>query len=612
MIFRIFLFLTIFLGPSLADDWLTTSTLIDESKYADGFEHYDYVNPEAPVGGTFNSAVLGTYDSFNPFITKGDSAAGLNYFGGLLWDTLMEQSTEEPAVSHPLIAEAYRHPADFSSAIYRLDRRARWHDGRPITASDVKWSMETLKRESPNHTRYFENITEVRILNDYEVEFLFNQKGNRELPNIIGDMPVLPKHWWEGVDAEGNPRDFTRSTLEVPLGNGPYRIGKFEAGNFVEWERVDDYWAWDLPVRRGRYNFANRIYRYFGDENAIWQAFTKGGLADVRTESRAQRWATEYDFPAFESGDVVRRLFDDTSGYSMVGWIMNQRRPFFADRRVREALTLALNFEQMNENQFFDQYTRTKTHFGGTELSATGLPSGRELEILESYRGRIRPQVFEEEFELPVYASRSDERRYLRRALDLLNEAGWMRDGTRLVHEDTKEPFEFEILGYNTSWERIHAPWINSLKKLGITASFRVVDTSQFIERVRDFNFDVIVSGGLQSLSPGNEQRGYWTTSAADSPGSRNYYGLKNEVVDELVDRIISAPSREELVALTRALDRILLFEHLLVPQWYLNKDRVAWWDKFGIPERQPGYIGFDIESWWIDTDKEAILAEKY
>ena len=601
-------------SPSVAEDgeWLTSTSLIGESKYANEFNHYDYVNPNAPKGGTLNSAALGTFDSFNPFIPKGDPGAGLNYQGGILWDTLMDKSTDEPSGSHPLIANAYKHPADYSSATYRLDPRAKWHDGVRISPEDVKWSMETLKRESAQYNRYFANVSSVEILNDHEVKFVFDQKGNRELPLIMGDLPVLPKHWWEAKGEDGEPRDFTRSTLEPPLGSGPYKITSYKAGSTITFERVKDYWAAETPTRKGRYNFDKIVYRYFGDRNAVWQAFQKGGLADVRSENRARRWQQDYKFPAFKAGDVKRKLFDETSGYSMVGWVFNQRRDMFKDVRLRKALTLALNFEQMNETLFFNQYKRINTYFGGTELSATGMPEGAELEILEKYRGKISNDVFKTPFKLPVYESRRDERKFLREALSLLNEAGWVRKGTSLVNKESGEPLKFEILGFDPNGERIHSPWMASLKKLGIETSFRVVDTSQYIQRINNFDFDVVVAGATQSLSPGNEQREYWSSGAADQPGSRNWYGLKDPVVDELVESLIVAKDRAELVATTKALDRILLSKYLWVQQWYLDKSRIAWWDKFGIPEKQPGQLGYDQFSWWIDTEKEAALAEKY
>ena len=600
-------------GPSWTDDrqWRTSTSLIGESKYAGGFTHYEHVNPGAPKGGTLNAAVMGTFDSFNPFIVPGDTAAGLNYQGGILWDLLMSKAIDEPSASHPLIAEAFTYPDDYSSATYRLDKRARWHDGKPITPEDVKWAMEMLKEHSPQYNRYFADVTEIRIDNNQEVTFVFTQKNNRELPLIMGDLPVLPKHWWEGTNAKGEKRDFTKTTLEPPLGSGPYRISDFNAGSDITYERVEDYWAKDTPTRKGRFNFDRRRYTYFKDPNAIWEAFKKGGFADIRVENRAQYWAQLYNFPAFEAGDVKKELFVEDSGYPMQGWVMNTRRKQFKDARVRKALTWAFNFEQMNENLFFQQYTRTKSYFGGTELQSRGLPEGRELEVLQEYKGRIPDEVFTEEYLLPVYESRRDERKFLRVALDLLIEAGWRSEGGKLVDANGNQ-FRLEILGYSPASERVNAPWLNSLKRLGIDAKFRIVDTSQYIARVNDFDYDVVSIVTQQSQSPGNEQREYWSSQAADHPGSRNYMGVKDPVIDELVERIIYAKNRKELVAVTRALDRILLFGYYTVPQWYLNKDRVAYWDKFGMPPTQPAYAGVDIESWWIDTEKEAALNAKY
>lgn len=585
----------------------TTVSLIGKSKYDGGFTHYDHVNPDAPKGGTLNQAVTGTFDSFNPFIVQGSPAAGLNYQGGLLFDTLMEKGIDEPSVSHPLIATGYSHPDDYSSATYKLDPRARWHDGEPIQADDVKWSLEQMKAHSPQFNRYFADVSEARIDSPTQVTFLFSQKNNRELPLIMGDLPVLPKHWWEAKNKDGEPRDITKSSLERPLGSGPYKIGAFDAGSTVTWERVEDYWAADTPTRKGRFNFDERRYTYFKDPNAVWEAFKKGGLEDIRTENRAEYWARRYTFPAFERGDVKRQLFPETSGFPMQGFFLNTRRPQFADRRVRKALTWAMNFEDMNKNLFFDQYTRTNSYFGGAELQSKDLPTGRELEILTEYKADLPPELFTEPFSLPVYESRRSEREFLKVSFDLLKEAGWERKGRQLVNAKG-EPFKLEILGFSPASERVNAPWINSLRRLGIDASFRVIDTSQFVQRATNFDFDVISTGVQQSASPGNEQREYWSSGAADQPGSRNYFGAKNKVIDALVERIVYAKDRAELVAVTKALDRVLLFNYYVVPQWYLAADRVAYWDKFGIPMPQPTYVGVDVESWWIDAKKAQAL----
>ena len=597
-------------GAAAADEWRTTSSLI-RTDPAEEFTRYPYVNPNAPKGGTLNSAAFGTFDSFNPFIVRGTPAAGLTEFGGLLWETLMQQSSDEAGTSHPLVAEAFKYPADYSSATYRLNPAARWHDGEPITADDVVWSFEVLKQNSQTYNRYYANVTEAVALSEREVEFRFDQSGNRELPHIIGDLAVLPRHWWEGKDARGNQRDVTRPTLEPPLGSGPYRIESFKPGAEIVWKRVEDYWAADLPVNVGRYNFDRRRYTYFQDDNAEWQAFTKGGIEDIRIENRAQRWATAYTFPAFEAGDVVKRVFPTSSGEPMQGFVLNTRRPQFQDRRVREALTWAFDFESMNRNLFYGSYTRTDSYFEGGELASSGLPQGLELEILESVRDQVPPEVFTQEFRLPVYDSPQATRQNLRRASQLLAEAGWKPQGGRLVNE-RGEQFRIEFLGRDPTDERVNGPFIDNLRRLGIDASLRIVDTTQYINRVRAFDFDVVTSVLMQSQSPGNEQREFWSSQAADMQGSRNVAGIRDPAVDKLIDRIIFARDREELVAATRALDRVLLWGFYLVPQWHLPEIWAAYWNKFGIPDEQPAYAGIDIESWWIVEARESAIERSF
>ncbi len=594
------------------DNWRTVSSLIGKSKYAEKFERYDHVNPDAPKGGTVNLIAIGAFDSFNPFIVRGTPAAGLTAFtGGLPYDTLMAQSVEEPGTSYPLLAEAFRYPDDYSSATYRLNPKARFHDGKPVTAEDVVWSFEILKANYPLYNQYFHNVTEAVALSEREVEFRFDQKNNRELPHIMGDMPVLPQHWWEGTDANGKKRDITSPTLEPPLGSGPYRIKSFKPGDEIIWERVEDYWGKDLPVKIGRENFDQRRFTYFLDRNAAWQGFIKGGLEDYRREGTSRRWAKEYDFPAFKAGDVVRNEFPDGSGQPMQGFVINTRLDKFKDRRVREALTWAFDFESMNKTQFFGLYARTGSYFEGGELASSGLPEGRELAILEQYRGQVPDEVFDQPFELPVYTGDNrNDRKFLSRAFKLLKEAGYTRRGSQLVDADGKS-LAVEILGNDETDARIASPYVEQLKKLGIDASVRIIDSNQYINRIRSFDFELSTSGFAQSLSPGNEQRDFWSSAAADVPGSRNLMGIKDPVVDDLVDKIIFAKDREELVATTHALDRVLLWNFYVIPQWHNPDIWLAWWDKFGMPASQPAYAGIDIDSWWIDAEKAAALDKK-
>lgn len=593
------------------EGWRSSSSLVRPSKYGDTFAHYDYVNPAAPKGGETHSVSIGTFDSFNPFIVRGTPGAGLGSFGGDLYDTLMKQATDESGVSHALIAEAFKFPEDYSSATYRLNAKARWHDGKPITAEDVVWSFDFLKANSPLYTRYFANVTEAIANGDGEVEFRFNQKGNRELPHIMGDLAVLPKHWWEGTDASGKKRDATAPTLEPPLGSGPYRIGSFRASSEIVWERVGDYWAAGLGVNVGRNNFDRKKYIYFRDENAAWEAFTKGGYDDFRVENRSQRWAIGYDFPAFKAGDVIKHEYETTSGKPMQCFVMNMRRAQFQDRRVREALTWAFDFEDMNRTLFYNSYKRTQSYFQGTELASRGLPQGKELEILNTVKDKVPPEVFTQEFKLPVYDTPQSERTNLRQAFELLKQAGWQAKGRTLVN-DKGERFTIVFLGNDPSDERVVGPFIANLRKLGIDASLRIIDVSQYINRLRSFDFDMVTTVMQQSESPGNEQRDFWSSAAADAPGSRNLMGIKNPAIDKLVDRVIYTEDRDDLVAATRALDRVLLWNYYVVPQWYSPGLRVAYWNKFGIPPKQPGYIGVDFDSWWVDEEKAAALARKY
>lgn len=588
-------------GGRAEDEWRTTSSLIDPDAEQAVFERYDYVNPDAPKGGTLHQIAFGTYDSFNPFIVRGTPAAGLSDFGGLLWETLMAQSPDQPGTSHGLIAEAFKYPPDFSSATYRLNPDARWHDGKPITAEDVIWSLETLKKISPSHMHYFANVKEAVALSDREVEFRFDQAGNRELPHIMGDLPVLPKHWWEGVRPDGTKRDISQPTLEPPLGSGPYKIGQFRPGNDITWERVKDYWGENLPVNIGRNNFDQRRYTYFQDDNAAFLAFKKGGIEDIRRETSTRRWVTEYDFPAVKEGKVIKREFKSGMVQPMQAFVFNLRRPQFADRRVREALTLAYNFEDQNRKHFFGLNKRLGSYFENSELASGGIPQGRELEILEEFRDQLPPELFTQEFKLPVNDTPTSERQHLREAIRLLNEAGWETRGGKLVNKETGEPFRIEFLGASETAEIITDGLIPNLRKLGIDATLRIVDASQYIQRVQNFDFDAVTGVFGQSNSPGNEQRDYWTSRAADTPGSRNIMGIKDPVVDALVDKIIYATDRDELVALTHALDRVLLWNYYTIPQYYQPTIRMAYWNKFGIPEKQPAYTGIDIDSWWID-----------
>lgn len=581
-------------------EWHHAISLGNEPMYKADFTHYDYVDVNARKGGQFNDSRIGTFNSFNPYIVTGTPAAGFAPIGpSEQYDTLMASSTQEQSVNYPLIAEAVMYPDDFSWVKFRLNKNAKWHDGQPITVDDVIWSFNVLKANSPYFSNYYHSVVKAEKNADNEVTFIFEEAGNRELPCILGQMPVLPRHWWEGVDKNGKQRDITAPTLEIPLGSGPYEVESFVAGKSITWKRAKNYWAVDLPVNRGRFNFDKIHYSYFMDPNAAWEAFKKGGIVDWVVENRIQRWNEGYRFSAVERGDIVRRSFEFHGMGRMQGLFINTRRPYFSDIRVRKALNLAFDFEALNKSLFFNDYHRISSYFDGLDLAAKGLPQGQELEILETLRDKVPPEVFTTPFSNPVYDKPDSSRIYLTEAMRLLQAAGWHLQQNKLVDKDG-HVFKLEIMLSDIAFERATTPFIANLRRLGIDATMRAVDASQYQNRQMNFDFDMIVNTIGQSDSPGNEQLGYWGSKAADKVGSSNFSGIKNEAVDVLINRIIYAKDRNELVAASRALDRVLLWNYYVIPQWASDHLNIAYWNKFIIPEPQPEVIGIDIFSWAI------------
>ncbi len=581
-------------------EWRHGSSLFGDIKYPAGFAHFDYVNPDAPKGGTFRQSAIGTFDTLNPFNIKGTPAAG----AALIYDSLMTSAMDEPSTEYGLIAEAMKYPEDYSSVTFRLRPQARWHDGEPITVDDVIWSFEALKKTHPFYNAYYRNVVSAEKTGDDEVTFRFDQTGNRELPQIVGQLYVLPKHYWEGTDARGNKRDFAASTLEPPLGSGPYRVRDVQPGRSISYERVPDYWGADLPVNVGQNNFDEMRFEYFRDMTIALEAF-KADQFDFRSENSAKRWATGYDFPAVRRGDVVLEEFRTKNAEPMQGFVFNLRRPKFQDPRVRQAFNYAFDFEWLNANIFYDQYKRTGSYFENSELAATGLPEGKELEILERVRDKVPAEVFTKVYENPVGGDARKVRENLRNATRLLKEAGWQVRNGVLVNDKTGEPFTVEFLNDQPDSERVIAPYIQNLGKLGIKATIRTVDTSQYRNRMDNFDFDMTTELFAQSLSPGNEQRDFWGSAAADAPASRNVIGIKNPAVDALVDEIIFARDRDTLVAAAKALDRVLLWNHYLVPEFNTPLIRTARWNRFGLPEVQPDF-GISPSTWWWDAEKAA------
>jgi len=566
-----------------------------EVRYPPGFSHFDYVNPAAPKGGELRLADLDPFDSFNAHIAKGQAPNGMGlHIDGmdLTIDTLMVQSEDEPFSMYGLIAESVETPPDRSWVQFVLRREARFHDGRPITPDDVIFSLDILRTKgAPLFRFYYAAVERAEKVGERGVRFTFKPGDNRELPLILGELPVLPRHYWQG-------RAFDETTLEPPLGSGPYRVGKFEAGRFVTFERVADYWARDLAVRKGQFNFDRIRYDVYRDSTVALEAL-KAGEYDLRLENEAKKWASSYqDWAALADGRARKETFAHAKPAGMQGFAFNLRRPPFQDIRVREALGLAFDFEWANRTLFSGQYTRTRSYFDNSELAARGLPGPEELAVLEPLRGQVPEEVFTREFAVPATAGDGNARPNLRKAVALLEAAGWQVVDGRLV-DGRGQPFVFEILLNSPAFERIALPWTRNLKRLGVEAVVRTVDSTQYVNRVRGHDFDVIVASWGASLSPGNEQASYWTSAAADQKGARNFPGIRNPAVDQLVDQVIAAPDRARLVARTRALDRVLLWNHYVVPQWHIAYDRVAFWDKFGMPAAIP-MKGWQLHSWWM------------
>ncbi len=565
-----------------------------EPKYGPDFSHFEYVNPDAPKGGTMRLGVAGSFDSFNPYITRGNPAAGVGA------ETLTVGSEDEPFTRYGLIAEAVEWPADRSWVIFTLRPEARWHDGAPITVDDVIFSFETLKAKGQPFFRfYYASIARVEQVGERRVRFVFKEAGNRELPLIVGEMPILPRHYWQD-------RDFERSTLEPPLSSGPYRIASFEAGRSVVMERVADYWGAHLAVNRGQNNFDRIQYEYFRDETVLREAL-KAGLIDFRQETQAKAWALDYDVPAVRGGRLKKEVVPHGRPTGMQAFVFNTRRPLFGDPRVRLALGYAFDFEWTNRVLFFGTYKRTDSFFSNSELAARGTPEGGERARLEPFRAQVPAEVFTHAFQPPVTDGSGWPRANLEQALALLKEAGWQVKDFKLVNVATGAPFRFEILIVNAGFERIMLPFRRNLARLGIEADIRLVDESQYINRLRAFDFDMAMLVWGQSESPGNEQRSFWGSQAADTEGSRNYAGIKDPVVDRLIDLIITAPDRESLVERTRALDRVLLWGHYVIPGWHSAADRILFWDRFGRPA-MTAPRGVSIDTWWFDPAKDKAL----
>lgn len=566
-------------------------TLYDEApKYPSDFSHFDYTNPDAPKGGTLRLAGLNGFDSLNPFIPKGNAADQI----GLLYDTLTYHSADEPFTEYGLLAERIEKAADNSFVRFYLNPKARFNDGEPVTAEDVLFTFNTLlEKGHPLYRHYYADVAAVVVENPLQVRFDFKHSNNRELPLILGQLQILPKHWW----AE---RDFSKTSLETPLGSGPYRLTRVDAGRSLEYKRVKDWWGQDLPVSRGLYNFDTIHIDYYRDMSVALEAF-KAGQFDFNLEYSAKDWATGYNSPALRNGEIIKKDIKNHNPVGMQGFTFNIRKKMFQDPRVREAIGLLFDFEWTNKQLFYSSYIRTQSFFANSELAAQGLPSAEELELLEPLRGSIPDEVFTKSYQTPISDGTGIIRERRLEAWRLLQDAGYSIDNDRMVNAEG-EPLEFEFIIAQANLERVLLPFKRNLAELGIEMTIRRTDVSQYINRMRSRDFDMTSSIWSQSNSPGNEQRDFWHSSSAENPGSRNFIGLQDPAIDSLVEGLINAPSRASLINYARALDRVLLWGHYVIPNYYIDTWRTAYWQHLAQPEVAPLY-DYGLMTWWIKPD---------
>jgi len=573
---------------------MTGFALFGAPALAPGFKSFPYVNPDAPKGGEIVLGGTGSFDSFNPFILRGKAAGE----SSRVYDTLLRESADEPSTGYAHLAASLEVAPDHLSVAYELRPEAKFQDGVPLTADDVAWTFTTLRDQGrPNFRQYYADIADVTVEGPHRVVFHFKTANNRELPLIVGEMPILPKHWWAG-------RDFTKPLMEAPMGSGPYRLDHFELGRNTVLVRDPNYWARDLPTAKGLNNFGSIRTEYYRDATVALEAF-KSGQIDYRQENISKNWATAYDFPAVQKGLVVKEQFRHHLPTGMQTFAMNTRRPVFAERRVREAIAQVFDFEWTNKNLFYGLYTRTDSYFSNSDLASSGLPQGDELALLSQYRDKLPADLFTQPFKLPVTDGSGNNREGLRRALNLLKDSGWEIKDRKLVNNDGQQ-MSFEILSSDPSLERVATPYVQWLSRLGIGARVRTVDPAQYQRLLDTFDFDMTMAVFPESDFPGNEQRDYWTCQSAKAEGSSNLMGVCDPVIDALVDKVIGSPDKEHLITNTRALDRVLLWNWYGVPNWYYQYINVAHWNRFGHPT-QPVRSGTVFDAWWVDPKLAAV-----
>lgn len=589
----------------IAEEDIITSHAItlygEDPKYKADFTHFDYVNPNAPKAGTLRLAGgASTFDNFNIFSLKGTPPSGL----GLLAETLTVASKDEPFTRYGLIAEKMEYPKDRAWIIFHLRPEAKFHDGSPITAEDVVFSFDTFRKRFPHYQHYFKDVASVEILDSQRVKFTFKSTTNRELALIVSEFPVCQKKFWE-------TQDLDKISLTLWPGSGPYKIASFDPGRSITYERVKDYWGKDLAVNKGEYNFDQVIYEYYLDSTVKFEAF-KSGAYDIHYESVAKNWATAYDILAIEKGWMIKEEIVNHQLKPMQAWVFNVRKPIFQDRRVRQAISMLFDFEWSNKNLMYGQYQRAKSFWSNSDLGSTGMPSPEELAILELYRGKIPDELFTTAYEPPTTDGSGNIRDNVKKAIALLDEAGWVLENGVMVHKTSKTPLSFTFLypSQDDKFMPLTNAFIKNLQKAGIQANVQMVDTPRYIELVRNHDFDIVTDVFGQSVSPGNEQRDYWGSQAASSPNTNNTAGIQNPAIDDLIEKLIQAPDRQSLINYTRALDRILLWENYVIPHYVSFVDRLVYWDKFDRPDHKAKlYVGYNpleslIFTWWYDAEK--------
>ncbi|MCJ8348226.1 extracellular solute-binding protein [Moritella sp.] len=557
-----------------------------EPAYGKSFTHFDYVNLNAPRTGSLRRSAMGSFDNFNAYIVKGVTADGTGY----LFDTLMQQSGDEAFTLYSLVAEFIEVPDDRSWVRFHLNPNARFSDGSELTASDVEFTFNVLiEKGVPQLRAQYKEVTRVEVESKSVIKFSFKDNKNKELALILAQLPVFSEKDWQG-------KNFAKANLNIPLGSGPYTIKSFDAGRSIDYQRNDDYWAKDLPVNRGRYNFKHIIFDYYKDGSIAFEAF-KAGDVDFRAENISKQWATGYQGKQFISGKIIKEEIQHQNPQGMQAFWFNLRRDKFKDANVRKALGLMFDFEWTNKTLFYGAYKRSDSFFSNSELAATGIPKGDELALLAPFKAQLPPELFTQVYTLDKTKGDGRVRKQQRQAIKLFKQAGWTLKSGKMLDADGKQ-FSVEFLVYSPSFERVIQPFRKNLQRIGVASEIRIVDVSQYVNRLNNFDFDIYSLIQAQSLSPGNEQLSMWGSEFANMPGTRNRIGLQDPVVDALVAKVINATDRDGLITATKALDRVLLWKNLVIPQWHISSYRVAYWQQIHRPEKLPKY-GLAIDSWW-------------